>query len=193
MPVHPGTFENLADLAAYQQARRDARELADRVRSERREEHERRARIRATEREQRQDQRELLRELRAEAEEHRANARAMREALRNDPIYDLHRTWGRRIDQGTLYDAQAWRQSGRLVPVSPKMRYTVGGAAKRDVVDWTDVLDRHAQELGVDVLDLPRQFERVAKQETRTYELARKADESRRWADEMARTIRGAA
>lgn len=194
MPTHGREFapRNLAQQASYHGARRRLRELpglrlAEREAAHQRRAEERRAAVEAkrSKRESREWRRQQLRDWDDENAAKRANARAALDALRMDPAYDLERRWGRRVNDGTLYDAQAWRSRGRLVPVTERTRYS--GGVRREVVDWTDILDREAQSAGYDPLELPRQFERIRKQRAAVLALAREAEEGRRERDEFAR------
>lgn len=140
--------------------------------------------------EQRQDRRALISEERARADELRRQAVQQRQAVTADPAFGLFRQWERRIDEGTYYSAEHWHRSGRLVPVTQRTRYSHGGTVKRDVVDWTDVLDRPAQEAGLEVNELPAHFDRLRKQQAAAGRLAREAEAARRDADELARSLR---
>lgn len=130
--------------------------------------------VAAARREQREDRKLLLSEMRGEADVARQTARSAYEALRQHPLYGMWRTWAPRMDRGTLYDAKQWRERGRLVPVTERTKYTQGG--RREVIDWTDALDREAQQAGVHTLDLPREFERLSRQEHAARLAAREAD-----------------
>jgi hypothetical protein len=128
---------------------------------------------------QRDERRALRNEAAGHAAELRLQARDQLNALRESPEYGLYKTWGPRVDRGTMYDAITWRQSGRLVPVPERMRYTAGGGARREVVDWVDILDREAQELGMDVQELPNRFTQLDKQVKLAQSMAREADRAR--------------
>lgn len=182
---HPELFDaaRLRSLAAGQSALDARRSAAVAAR-----EHARR--LAAARREQQEDRRILLREMAADAEQARQSARAQLAGVRADPAYALMRTWEPRMDRDTVYDAVQWRTAGRLVPVSTATRRIRG--RDRAVIDWTAALDREAQGLGMDVLELPAHFQRLRKQEQLAHRMAREAEEKQQEYREMRQLLRGA-
>lgn len=196
MPTNGGgefSPEALAHRAAYWTDRRRLREASAEYRASQRAAREReRAALRErarSERDRRSWAREYVAGIRADQQERREKLRTERDGIRADPLYALYRQWGRRIDNDVVYDRAAWRR-GRLVPVLAHMRYQGGG--RREVVDWTEILDRDAQELGTNVQDLPRRFDRLRQAEARLHRLAREEDEERRKDSDAIAAARGA-
>jgi hypothetical protein len=96
----------------------------------------------------------------AELAERTAEHEALAAALAADP----HTPFVHWLDRTHLrYDAEAWRRSGRLVPV--RSPYARDRRARRETVDYTDILDRTAQALGETVHALIAALERVSKQQ----------------------------